>query len=160
MDALTIAKALALPTPFILAGYGASFSQNTVPLLYAVPSNIAAKVFEGVYHNGAKFIVPGALTTIACSSYLAYAVPSQRKFYIGTAAMVASTQLFTLGVMMGGIQRLIDISVASVAEQEKADATGETVKLLKAWVWQNWVRVGLNLGAGLAAGWAVWNGDA
>lgn len=52
--------------------------------------------------------------------------------------------------MMPGIERLIEIS-GSTVEQQKADASGEALKLMQAWVLQNWVRAALSASSGVTA---------
>ncbi|KAK5164629.1 uncharacterized protein LTR77_009835 [Saxophila tyrrhenica] len=158
MDSLTIAKYISIPATFILTGYGISASQSTVPLLYKVPTNISAEVFKGVYLNGKSFVAPGAIISASALAYLAYAIPSQRQLYAAACGLILSTQVWTVGVMLPGINRIMEIS-RSVVEQQKADATGETVKLMKAWVLQNWVRAALSGASGLTA-LSAWVGGA
>lgn len=124
MDPITIARYLAVPTAFILTGYGMSASQSTVPLLYKVSTPHAAELFKGVYQNGAKFAAPCAIISASAFIYPAYAIPAQRRLYGGAAALILSTPVWTNGVMLPGINRIIEISGNSL-EQQKADATGE-----------------------------------
>ncbi|KAK3047841.1 hypothetical protein LTR09_010816 [Extremus antarcticus] len=150
MDPITVARYLSAPTAFILAGYSISASQSTVPLLYKVPSSISAEVFKGVFQNGAIIVAPGAVISASAFAYLAYAIPSQRRLYAASAALILAPLVWTKGVMMPGIERLIEIS-GSTVEQQKADASGEALKLMQAWVLQNWVRAALSASSGVTA---------
>ena len=149
MDAITVAKFLSIPTAFLLSGYSMGFSQNSVPLVYNQPAAISAPILEGVYYQGAKVVAPGALMTAAAFGYLAYTAPTtrERNLYAACGAMVVATQPWTAFVMLPGIHRMMDIA-KSAAEQAKADQSGEAVKLLKGWVYQNYLRAVLYLAAG------------
>ncbi len=59
--------------------------------------------------------------------------------------------------MLKGINRVIEIN-GNAVEQQKADASGEATKLMKAWVAQNYFRATLHLAGGLAALWAALSG--
>jgi hypothetical protein len=157
MDSITIAQYLSIPTAFLLSGYGISASQGTVPLLYKLPASVSSEVFKGVYKNGATFIAPCAIMSASALAYLAYAIPAQRKYYAGASACILSTQIFTLTVMLPDINRMIAISESAV-EQQKADASGEALKLMKSWVVKNYCRVAMHFSGGMLALWSAWNG--
>ncbi|KAF2483367.1 hypothetical protein BDY17DRAFT_310389 [Neohortaea acidophila] len=150
IDHYTAAKLIAIPTAFFLSGYGSGFSQNSVPLLYTQPASVSASILEGIYKNGAKVMAPGVVLSTTAFAYLAYYAKSraERNLYAAAGGLVLSTQPWTLGVMLGGIQRLGAIAKSAV-EQQKADASGEAVRLLQGWVWQNWVRAVLTASGGL-----------
>ncbi len=150
MDSYTAAKIIAIPTAFILSGYGTGFSHNSVPLLYKQPASISAPLLEGIYKNGATFMAPGAILATTAFGYLAYNAQNkmQRNLYATAGGLVISTQIWTFGVMISGIHRLIEIAGSGV-EQQKADQTGEAVRLLKGWAWQNMVRAGLTFAGGV-----------
>ncbi|EMC99205.1 hypothetical protein BAUCODRAFT_395047 [Baudoinia panamericana UAMH 10762] len=155
MDTTLAAKLTSISTSFILAGYMLSPSQNTLPLLYPQPASVSTPLFNGVYHRGAALVIPATLLSTAASGYLAYATPSQRTTYAMSGAIVFAMLPMTRLVMMPGIKRLIQLSKAETGMQEKAAASGEVLRLLKAWTAQNWVRVGMSAVGGLAALYAV-----
>lgn len=154
MDYINVAKFLSIPTAFLISGYSLGFSQNSVPLLYNQPASVSAPTLEGIFYEGAKVVVPGAVIACAGFSYLAYNARSteERNLYIASAAMVITPQPWTVLVMKSGIDRLIQIG-ASAVESQKADQTREAVQLLKGWVWQNYVRAALGFAAGAVGFW-------
>lgn len=154
MDSITVAKFLLVPSIFMVSGYSSSFSQCSVPLLYNQPASVSTPILKGFYTGGAAFVVPGAMIAVASSAYLAYRVPEQRTLFATAGALAITPPLFTAAFMSKGIQRLIEIS-QHTTEQVKADASGEAVKLLKAWAAQNWIRAALSFSAGMIALWAV-----
>ena len=98
-------------------------------------------------------VVPGAILSAAATAYLAYRYPAQRT-PLGVAAAVTLSWLpFTLVVMSGGINRLLEIG-GNAVEMEKAERSGEVLKLLKAWTFQNAVRGSL---AFIGGSIALWN---
>lgn len=151
IDRTTVAKVIAIPTAFFLTGYSGSFSQNSVPLLYRQPASVSAEILYGIYKNGAKVMAPCVVLSTSAFAYLAYNAKSsmERRLYATAGGLVLSTQPWTIAVMLSGINRLRDIA-KSAAEQQKAEETGEAVKLLQGWVYQNWMRAGLLLSGGLA----------
>lgn len=154
MDYINVAKFLSIPTAFLISGYSLGFSQNSVPLLYRQPASVSAPTLEGVFYEGAKVVVPGALIAASGFAYLAYNARTreERNLYIASAAVVITPQPWTVFVMKKGIDRLIEIG-ASATESQKADQTGEAVELLKGWVWQNYVRALLGFVAGSLGFW-------
>ena len=142
------AKLIAVPLPWVLAGYSLAFSQNAVPTIYDVPAEVATPVFKQVYHRGAQFVVPGAAVLASAAGYLAYVLPHQRTQW-GVAAVGGLMPIaFTALVMNGGIQRLLTIS-GNKTMQEKATANLEHRQLLIRWVKQNYVRAIINAAVGV-----------
>lgn len=157
IDGVTVAKFLAVPTAFLLSGFGASFSQITLPLLYNQPASVSTPVFSGVYYGGGKVVGPGAIVSTLASIYLAYVLPEQRIQFATAATLTLGVPVFTGVVMHGGINKLLKIS-ESVALQAKADASGEAVELMKTWAVQNWIRASMPFVAGLIGLWAIHSG--
>lgn len=153
MESISVAKFLAIPTAFLLSGYGIGFSQNSVPLLYNQPASVSAPILEGIFFQGGKFVVPGAILASTSFGYLAYRAPTtfKRNLYAIAALIMFAPPPWTALVMKPGINRMIEIGRSAV-ECQKADASGEAVKLLQGWVWQNEVRVLFALVSG-ALGW-------
>lgn len=102
------------------------------------------------------FIAPDAISATAAFAYLAYAVPAKRTYYAAASACILSTQIFTITVMLSGINRMIAISESAV-EQQKADATGEALTLMKKWVVQNYIRVVMHFSGGMIGLLSAWN---
>ena len=142
------AKLIAVPLPWVLAGYSLAFSQNAVPTIYDVPAEVATPVFKQVYHRGAQFVVPGAAVLASAAGYLAYVLPHQRTQWGGAAVGGLMPIAFTALVMNGGIQRLLTIS-GNKTMQEKATANLEHRQLLIRWVKQNYVRAIINAAVGV-----------
>jgi hypothetical protein len=145
----TIAKSILIPISFLLAGYGTSSSQNTLPMLYSQSPAVSTSIFKGVYYSGFSVIVPGALMSTAAASYLAYVLPTQRTLYVTAAVATATAQIYTGIFMLGGIQQLLAIESSEPATKEKAGESGEVVNLLRTWNMQNWFRVSLYFSAGM-----------
>ncbi|KAK3071717.1 hypothetical protein LTR53_008146 [Teratosphaeriaceae sp. CCFEE 6253] len=147
---LRTAKLLAVPIPFFLGGYSYAFSQNAVPGILDRSADVNTPIFKHVFHTGALVIVPGALLGLATSAYLAYVLPAQRTLWGAAAIANVAPLIWTQLVMSSGIKRLIAISEDRTM-QEKATADLEHRQLLSQWMSQNYVRVALYVGAGLAA---------
>ncbi|KAK5677470.1 hypothetical protein LTS10_010042 [Elasticomyces elasticus] len=153
MDPATLlrnAKAIAVPLPFILAGYSYAFSQNAVPGVLDHPATFNTPVFARVFNAGALIIVPGSLLSAATSGYLAYIIPAQRQIWGVAAAASIAPLVWTALIMNSGIKRLIAIS-EDKAKQEKATANLEHRQLLSKWITQNYMRAGFFFVAGVAA---------
>jgi hypothetical protein len=144
-------------TNLLMSGYMFSASEVTLPLLYPLPASTTTPLFHGVYHRGAAMVIPGTLISTIASAYLAYNAnaTSIRNLYAASASIVFAMLPFTATVMMPGIHRLIHISSADSKEQEKLQHSGEVTKLLKAWAFQNWVRVGMSAASGMLSLYAV-----
>jgi hypothetical protein len=153
MDSVTVARFLSIPTAFMMTGFSIAASQSTLPLIYDQPASVSLKIFKGVYHRGAVMVVPGAIISAAATAYLAYKYPAQRTALGSAAAVTLSWLPFTLLIMSGGINRLLEIG-GNAVEMEKAERSGEVLKLLKAWTFQNAVRGSL---AFIGGSIALWN---
>ena len=153
MDTATLiqtAKLIAVPLPLILSGYSFSSSQNSVPHLYDQKAEITAPVFKKIYYGGASVMVPGGILSLTATTYLAYAVPSERYTWATAAGSLLAFSLWTPVVMLPStINRLLEISGSSKL-QEKASANLEARQLLTKWVAQNYVRAALLFFAGVA----------
>lgn len=139
-----ISTTLALAT----SGYGFNSSQNTVPRFYQEPAKLSTSVFAHTFYTGAKFVVPTSIASIAASSYLAVVLPEQRALWATSAGLVLATLPLTRVVMYPGIQRLIAIS-EDTSLCEESEKSRQHVRLLKAWVGQNYFRASLFLAGGL-----------
>lgn len=147
---LQTSKLIAVPLPFVLAGYSLGFSQNSVPTLYDAPAHISTPAFKRIFTDGATVIVPSALISIASAGYLAYMIPEQRNIWATAAVACAIPGPWTTFVMGSGIKRLMEIS-GDKGKQAKATANLEARQLLIRWVKQNYVRAACFLVAGVAA---------
>ncbi|TKA83565.1 hypothetical protein B0A55_00378 [Friedmanniomyces simplex] len=119
-------------------------SQNTLPLLYPQPASVSTTLFRGVFNRGAALVIPVTALSVAASAYLTYTAPAgstERRLYAISGAVTFAMLPMTQIVMMPGIHRFMDLSKGDATAQEKAAASGEVLKLLKAWAAQNWVRV-------------------
>lgn len=148
-QAILAAKLVSVPLALVAAGYSFCSSQNIVPRLYPEPVGPATSIFAHVYHIGRSFAMPAALTSFVASAYLAYSLPSQRRLWTTAAASMLLPLIWTRTVMIPGINRLVAISL-DPALQAKSEASGEHVKLLKAWASQNYVRTFLFFTGGFA----------
>lgn len=152
--AILTAKLLATALALTAAGYSFNSSQNAVPLLYREPIRTSTSIFARTFFAGATFAVPTSLGSVLASSYLAYALPSQRSLWATSAGLVLATMPLTRLVMWPGIMRLIAISRDEKLEEE-VEGTGEHIGLLKAWVRQNYLRASLYFAGGMVGLWAV-----
>ncbi|KAK0287259.1 hypothetical protein LTR35_002753 [Friedmanniomyces endolithicus] len=158
MDSIIAAKLIFISSAFILSGYMLSPSQNTLPLLYPQPASVSTALFRGVFNRGAALVIPVTALSVAASAYLAYASPAgsmERTLYAASGAVTFAMLPMTQVVMMPGIHRLMDLSNGEASAQEKAAASGEVLKLLKAWAVQNWVRVAMSGAGGLVGLYAM-----
>jgi hypothetical protein len=145
------AKLIAVPIPFILGGYSLSFSQNVIPAIHDHNAAFSTPAFAQVFYAGAKVIPAGSALATAATAYLAYAVPAQRNLWgAATAAMLFPAFVFTPAVMLGNINRLIEIS-GSEEKQGKATVTLEARQRLLKWGRQNYVRALVYFVAGALA---------
>lgn len=152
--AIRMAKSTFLSTSFIIGGYSLAGSQQVVPLLFDGPPQSSTPIFKRYFFRGAPIVPPGSLLSTAAAVYLAYIVPSQRRLWL--TALIASflNSPWTLGVMLPGITRLIQISEDREV-QSKSEQTLEHRQLLKKWVAQNYVRSVLFLTSGFVGLWAT-----
>ena len=152
-QALLAAKAISVPLALIASGYSIAASQNILPRLYPEPVGVATPIFAHVFYAGGAFIVPTAVTSALASAYLAYTLPRQRRLWTLAATSTLLSLVLTRVVMLPGINRLIAISV-DAGLQAKSEASGEHLRLLKAWVAQNYVRSAMFFAGGFAGLWA------
>jgi len=150
MDEITVTKFIAIPGAFVMFGYSFASSQNFLPLIFDQPAKIAAPVFSGVFHRGGNVMIPLTSVTAAAFAYLAYRRPAQRVLYASASALTIGFLPWTRIVMYPGIQRLLEISKSSQVQMNAADASGETLSLLKAWYNQNYVRASMAFVGGMA----------
>lgn len=150
MDDTTVSKFIAIPGAFVMFGYSFASSQNFLPLIFDQPARIATPVFSGVFHRGGNFMIPMASITAGAFAYLAYRRPAQRGLYASASALIFGFLPWTRIVMWPGIQRLLEISEGSQGGMNAADASGEMLRLLKAWTDQNFVRAFMALAGGMA----------
>ena len=145
------AKLIAVPLPFALAGFSFGFSYITVPFLYDQHASVSTPFIVNIVKLGGLFVAPGSCISAAAALYLAGSLPAQRSTWTFAAATVAMPIVWTLTVMLpSSINRITAISENKVV-QEKATVSLEARQLLKKWVWQNSVRAGLWLAAGVTA---------
>lgn len=157
MDVTIAAKLVAISTAFMMAGYGINASQSSVPMLYNQPTSVSLPLFTSIFYKGAAVMSPAAVISSGASAYLAYLYPQQRQMWATAGALVFAIGPFTQFVMLNGIHRLIHVSESSSVEQDKAQKSGEVLRLLKAWTMQNWMRVGLNFTGGFIGLWTALN---
>lgn len=153
MDAVTVARFLSIPTALLMTGYSISASQSTLPLIYDQPASVSLKIFKGVYERGAVLVVPGAILSTTATAYLAYAYPAQRKLLASAAAITFGWVPFTTLFMFKGIGRLLEIG-GNAVEMQKAEQSGEVLRLLQAWAFHNAVRGMFAFVGGSIALWA------
>lgn len=150
MDDITVTKFIAIPGAFVMFGYSFASSQNFLPLIFDQPAKVATPVFSGVFHRGGNFMVPMASVTAAAFAYLAYRRSAQRVLYASASTLVLGFLPWTRVVMWPGIQRLLEISESSQVQMTASDASGEPLRLLKAWTDQNFVRASMAFAGGMA----------
>ena len=148
----TVAKITSISASFGLAGYSFCCSQNFLGgiLKYNPPAGISTQLFSHVFHEGGAVVLPASLLAATGAGYLAYTKPDQRAFWTTNAVCVLLPLPWTRLYMFPGIQRLLEISRSAI-EQEKVTQSGEHIGLLKAWVWQNYMRAASHFVGGMAA---------
>ncbi|KAI3394910.1 hypothetical protein diail_2081 [Diaporthe ilicicola] len=70
------ASLVGITSSLVLAGFNISTSHLFVPLLYPLDKQTSARMFDRLYHDGMKVVVPLAAAAITSYSYLAYASSS------------------------------------------------------------------------------------
>jgi len=146
------AKLLAVPLSFALTGFSLAFSTIAVPALYDLPASASAPTLVHIFRQGGTLVVPSTLLLTTTATYLSYIIPRQRRLWAFVAVAAVLPLPWTTAVMLpSNISRLVEISEGGKAAQDRATANLEARQLLKKWVWQNYVRGGLVLAAGVAA---------
>lgn len=93
-------------------------------------------------------MVPLAFGSAALNAANSYLLPSSRIEYGVAATAVTGTMVFTVAVMLPGIERLLKIRKMDGSEIQGVKKQ-EVLHLLGAWKGQNYVRAGLSLTAGV-----------
>lgn len=155
----TTTTLLGITSTLVLAGINIGTSLLFVPHLYTLPIETSTRIFDSLYHDGAKAVVPLAATSILSYTYLAayHATAEQRTELAVAAGLVVSTLVWTQLVVMPVNNRLVSIArkggSGKVGGGEKAGGggTSEVEGLLASWRWMNYVRGFVALAAGLVA---------
>lgn len=160
------ASLVGITSTLMLSGFNISTSHLFVPLMYKLDKQTSARMFDRLYHDGIKVVVPLAAAGITSFSYLAYTSPSPSPVsntntgVLGTglgkgpafsiaAGLVVATLAWTRVVVMPVNERLISVA-REVGAKDKVSA-GDVEALLRRWWWMNYVRGAGALAAGLLA---------
>lgn len=164
------ASLVGITSTLMVSGFNISTSHLFVPLMYKLDKQTSARMFDGLYHDGMKVVVPLAAAAITSFSYLAYTSPSPSPSpspvsnintgVLGTglgkglafsvaAGLVVATLAWTRVVIMPVNERLISVA-REVGAKDKVSA-GDVEALLRRWWWMNYVRGAGALAAGLLA---------
>lgn len=149
------ASLVGITSAIVLSGFNISTSHLFVPLLYPLDKQTSARMFDRLYHDGMKVVVPLAAAAITSFSYLSYT--SSSSFTISTTAsrvlgtslargpafalaagLVVATLAWTALVVMPVNKKLISVA-REVGAKDKVSA-GDVVALLRQWWWMNYVR--------------------
>lgn len=157
----TTATLLGITSTFVLSGINIGTSFLFVPHLYTLPIETSTRIFDSLYHDGAKAVVPLAATSILSYGYLAYtdAAAAKRTELAVAAGLVVSTLAWTQLVVMPVNNRLVSIArkggSGKVGGGRESVAggkgTSEVEGLLGSWRWMNYVRGFVALAAGVVA---------
>lgn len=155
------ASLVGITSTLLLSGFNISTSHLFVPLMYRLDKQTSARMFDRLYHDGIKVVVPLAAVGITSFGYLAYTSPSpspvgvlgtglsKRPAFALAAALVVATLAWTRLVVMPVNERLISIA-REVGAKDKVSA-GDVEALLRRWWWMNYVRGAGALAAGVLA---------
>lgn len=153
------ATLVGITSTLMVSGFNMSTSYLFVPLMYKLEKETSARMFDRLYHNGLKVVVPLAAASITSFGYLAYTSPPSSAVaggVLGTglanalaAALMTATLAWTRVVIMPVNQRLISIA-REVGAKDKVSA-GDVEALLRRWWWMNYVRGAGALAAGVLA---------
>lgn len=150
----TTATLLGITSTLVLSGINIGTSLLFVPHLPTLPIEDSTRIFAGLYHDGAKAVVPLAATSILSYAYLAATAPASRSWALA-AGLVVSTLAWTRIVVMPVNKRLVDIARSGGGEARVGgggrDGMSEVEGLLESWCWMNYVRGGVALAAGMVA---------
>lgn len=163
------ASLVGITSTLMLSGFNISTSHLFVPLMYRLDKQTSARMFDRLYHDGIKVVVPLAAAGITTFSYLAYTYsssPSSPPSSVGgggvlgtglgktpafalAAGLVVATLAWTRVVVMPVNERLISVA-REVGAKDKVSA-GDVEALLRRWWWMNYVRGAGALAAGVLA---------
>lgn len=160
------ASLVGITSTLIISGFNISTSYLFVPHLYKLDKQASARIFDRLYHDGLKAVVPLAAAGILSFSYLSYTSPSpspsyppvggvlgtgwgKRHAFAAAAGLVVATLAWTRVVIMPVNERLISIA-REVGAKDKVSA-GDVEALLRRWWWMNYVRGAGALVAGVLA---------
>lgn len=146
-----------ITSAMVLSGINIGTSLLFMPHLTALPIDTSAKIFDKLFHDGAKAVVPLAAASILSFTYLAYDTVPKRSEFAGAAGLVVATLLWTRVVVMPVNDRLIAIARGNAeariggGSRVAGGGRSEVEALLGSWKWMNYVRGFAALGAGLLA---------
>ncbi|KAJ4389531.1 hypothetical protein N0V93_007001 [Gnomoniopsis smithogilvyi] len=109
----TTTSLLGITSTLLLSGINIGTSLLFVPHLYTLPIETSIRIFDSLYHDGAKVVVPLAATSILSYTYLAYyhaPTAEQRTELALAAGLVVSTLAWTQLVVMPVNNRLVSIA--------------------------------------------------
>lgn len=146
-----------ITSAMVLSGINIGTSLLFVPHLTALPTETSTKIFDRLFHDGAKAVVPLAAASILSFAYLAYDTVPKRSEFAGAAGLVAATLVWTRVVIMPVNERLIAIARGKEegriggGSRVAGGGRSEVEALLGSWQWMNYARGFGALGAGLLA---------
>lgn len=164
------ASLVGITSTILLSGFNISTSHLFVPLMYKLDKQTSARMFDRLYHDGIKVVVPLAAAGITSFGYLAYTSPApsnpavgndaaqsvlgtgllgRRSAFAIAAGLVVATLVWTRVVVMPVNERLISVA-REVGAKDKVSAA-DVEALLRRWWWMNYVRGAGALAAGLLA---------
>lgn len=158
------ASVVGITSALMVSGFNMSTSHLFVPLMYKLDKQTSARMFDRLYHDGIKVVVPLAAAGITSFGYLAYASPSavvgvgsgvlstglgERPAFAAAAGLLVATLVWTRVVVMPVNERLISVA-REVGAKDKVSA-GDVEALLRRWWWMNYVRGAGALAAGVLA---------
>lgn len=153
----TTTALLGITSALVLSGINIGTSLLFVPHLSALPTETSTKIFDQLFHDGAKAVVPLAAASILSFGYLAYETAPKRTEFAAATGLVVATLAWTQLVVMPVNERLIAIARGTgegrIGGGSRVDGGGrsEVEGLLASWQWMNYVRGFGALGAGLFA---------
>jgi hypothetical protein len=162
------ASLVGITSTLMVSGFNISTSHLFVPHMYKLDTQLSTRIFDHLYHDGLKVVVPLAAAGIASFSYLAYTSPSpslspspspyagvlgtsfrKRPVFALAAGLMVATLAWTRVVIMPVNERLI--SIAREAGARDKVSVGDVEDLLRRWWWMNYVRGAGALAAGVLA---------
>lgn len=159
------ASLVGITSTLMLSGFNISTSHLFVPLMYRLDKQTSSRMFDRLYHDGIKVVVPLAAAGITSFSYLAYTSSSPPSSVggggvLGTglgrtpafavaAGLVVATLVWTRAVVMPVNEKLISVA-REVGAKDRVSA-GDVEALLRRWWWMNYVRGAGALAAGVLA---------